>query len=127
MLNKSWVFITAPSLEILEQINILDQNNCVEMLELDNMETTNRFISHAKSKDTAGFGHSIVQFLEGWYKRQLISISPFGTHGVSGSIENHLVKWEDQKLDLNISKEMVHLVFFLLRTGYDTLPKATST
>ena len=26
---------------------------------------------------------------KGWYKRQSISISPFGTQGVSRSIENH--------------------------------------
>lgn len=31
----------------------------------------------------------IVQFLEGWYKSQSISISPSGTQGVSGSIESH--------------------------------------
>ena len=43
-------------------------------------------------------------------------------------LSNGRTHWSelDHKLDLNLSKEMVHAVVSILKTGYGTLPEATS-
>lgn len=75
------------------------------MPELNNMETTNLFISHTKSKNLEDFGHSIIEkcirlcsFWKVGSKGSQFQYHPLALKVLAGgsrTISDDLVKWED--------------------------------